>query len=371
MAETRAAGSSTHLVDVPSSQGLLDYRRSVRTTDPDAQDGPATARRSRGRRVLRSLAIITAICVALAIVAALGTDYWLRSRLGGQVEHVTGAMPRGERPARAPDEAMNILLMGSDRRADGSLAGQRSDTMMVINIPADRHAIGVVSIPRDSWVQVPGHGPAKINAAFAWGGPALAVQTVERLTDVRMDHVAVIDWEGFKRITDLLGGVQVTIPRTVTDPYRDRTWKAGTQRMDGETALAYVRQRAGLPRGDIDRIERQQAFLRSLAGTTLSRSTFTNPKRLYDVLDAVTANLAVEDGWTASDMRNLAWSLRSVRSRDIEFTVVPLKGLGTEGGQSVVYLDRPAGEDLWQAVREDRLAEWTRETGTGLGTEVD
>src|SRR5690606_23003800 len=111
----------------------------------------------------------------------------------------------------------------------------RSDTMMVIHVPADRKSIGLVSIPRDSWVQVPGHGPAKINAAFAWGGPALAVETVENLTDVRIDHVGVIDWEGFKRITDTLGGVTITIPETVTDPYRKRTWHAGTQKMDGET----------------------------------------------------------------------------------------------------------------------------------------
>ena len=345
------------------------------TVDPPAAS-PAPSpepepTRPRWRRVGRSLLIILAIVVTLSVVAALGTDYWLRSHLGGQVQHLPAAMPAGDRPASAPDEAMNILLMGSDKRADGSIAGQRSDTMMVVNIPADRHAIGVVSIPRDSWVQVPGHGPAKINAAFSWGGPALAVETIEQLTNVRMDHVAVIDWEGFKELTDLLGGVTVRLPRTVTDPYSDRTWEAGTQRMDGETALAYVRQRAGLPRGDIDRIARQQAFLRSLAGDTLSRSTFTSPKRLYEVLDAVTENLAVEEGWTAADMRNLGWSLRSVRSRDISFTTVPLKGLGMEGEQSVVYLDRPAGEDLWESVREDRLAEWIGDTGTGLGDEVD
>ncbi|MFS0884179.1 LCP family protein [Aeromicrobium sp. 179-A 4D2 NHS] len=340
-------------------------------TDDPPVERPGPQPRSRWRRVGRSLLIVLAIVVSVSVVAALGADYWLRSHLGGQVRELPSAMPVGERPQSAPADAMNILLMGSDKRVDGSIAGQRSDTMMVVNIPADRHSVGVVSIPRDSWVQVPGHGPAKINAAFSWGGPALAVETVEKLTGVRMDHVAVIDWEGFKELTDLLGGVRVNIPRTVTDPYSDRTWKAGTYRMDGETALAYVRQRAGLPRGDIDRIERQQAFLRSLAGQTLSRSTFTSPKRLYEVLDAVTANLAVEEGWSAADMRNLGWSLRSVRSDDIAFTVVPLKGLGMEGSQSVVYLDRPAGEDLWQAVREDRLAEWIDETGTGLGDVVD
>lgn len=314
---------------------------------------------------------ILGLTVASALVAAAGLGFWVQSQLGGQIDHLQNAMPVGNRPPPASADATTILLLGSDKRADGSVAGQRSDTMMVIHIPADHSEIGVVSIPRDSWVQVPGHGPAKINAAYSWGGPALAVETVERLTGVRMDHVAVIDWEGFKRITDLLGGVEVTIPNTVKDGYSGRTWQAGTQRMDGETALAYVRQRAGLPRGDFDRIERQQAFLRSLAGQTLSTSTFTNPTLLYDVLDAVTANLSVEEGWTTSQMRNLAWSLRSVRASDISFTVVPLDRLGTEQGQSVVYLDRPTGEELWQAVREDRLGEWIGDTGTGLGDEVD
>jgi len=321
--------------------------------------------------VLRSLLIVASIVVAVSVVAALGADYWLRSHLGGQVQHLPAAMPVGNRPPPAAQDSMNILLMGSDKRADGSVAGQRSDTIMVVHVPADRDEVGIVSIPRDSWVQVPGHGPAKVNAAYAWGGPALAVETVENLTGVRMDHVAVIDWEGFKRLTDLLGGVEVRIPNTVTDGYTGRTWEAGRQRMDGETALAYVRQRAGLPRGDLDRIERQQAFLRSLASDTLSTSTFTSPRLLYDVLDAVTANLSVDEGWSAAEMRNLAWSLRSVRAESIDFTVVPLTKLGTEQGQSVVYLDRPAGEELWQAVREDRLGEWIDETGTGLGAVVD
>lgn len=319
----------------------------------------------------RSLLIVTVIVVALAVVAALATDFWLRSQLGGQVEQMPSAMPQGDRPAEGPEDSLNILLMGSDKRADGSIAGQRSDSMMVINIPADRRSIGFVSIPRDSWVQVPGHGPAKINAAYSWGGPALAVETVEKLTQVRIDHVAVIDWEGFKQMIDFLGGVTIKIPFTVTDPYSNRTWEAGKYEMDGETALAYVRQRAGLPRGDIDRIARQQTVLRSLAGKTMTRSTFTNPKLLFEVLDSVTANLSVDEGWTAADMRNLGWSLRSVRQDDIAFTIVPLKSLGMEQGQSVVYLDRPEGEDLWQAVRDDRLAAWIEETDSGLDDVVE
>lgn len=309
--------------------------------------------------------------MALSVTAAIGVDFWFRGHLDSQIERIPSAMPSGDRPAATRSDAVNMLLMGSDKRTDGSIAGERSDTMMLVHIPADRESVGVVSLPRDAWVQVPGHGPAKINAAFAWGGPALAVQTVENLTGIRLDHVAVIDWEGFKALTDVLGGVKVKIPKTVTDAYRGRTWEAGKHRMDGATALEYVRQRAGLRNGDLDRVKRQQAFLRALAKETISTRTYANPRRFYDVLDAVSKHLAVDEGWSTSDMRDLAWSLRSVRAKDIAFTTVPVRGTGMEGAQSVVYLDRQAGEDLWQAVREEGVAEWVQETGSGLGAVVD
>ncbi|GAA3533697.1 transcriptional regulator [Aeromicrobium flavum] len=313
--------------------------------------------------------IVLVLAVGLALVAALLSGAWLQRQLGGQVERLPSAMPTGDRPE--PTEAMNILLMGSDKRKDGSVAGQRSDTLMVLNVAEDRKSVSVVGIPRDSWVQVPGLGPSKINAAFADGGPALAVETVEKLTNVRIDHVGVIDWEGFKALTDALGGVPITIPETVRDGSNGRTWEKGTQRMDGKTALAYVRQRYGLAGGDLDRIKRQQNFMRALMNQTLSRQTFTNPRRLYDVLDAVTDNLAVDEDLTTGDMRNLAWSLRSIRSSDVKFTTVPVKGTGMEGAQSVVYLDRPAGDELWQAVREDKAAEWIDATDSGLQEKVN
>ena len=337
----------------------------------DTEAPVAAAPKPRWRRVLRSLVIVTTIVVTVAVLAAVGTGVWVQSRLGGQVEHLPSAMPQGKRPAESAGDSMNILLMGSDKRVDGSVAGQRSDTMMVVHVPSDRSGLGVVGIPRDSWVQVPGRGPAKINAAFAWGGPALAVETVENLTDVRIDHVAVIDWEGFKALTDAMGGVEITVPATVTDGYSGRTWQAGTQRMDGATALDYVRQRAGLAGGDFDRIKRQQNFLRALMAQVLSTRTFANPFRMYDALDAVTANLTVDAGWSTGDLRDFGWSLRSVRSEDVAFTTVPVKGTGMEGDQSVVYLDRQAGEEMWQAVREDAVAEWIAETGTGLPADVN
>ena len=261
-------------------------------------------------------------------------------------------------------------MLGSDKRADGSVAGERSDTMMVARVAADRKSVSVISIPRDSWVEVPGHGDAKINAAFAFGGPALAVQTVENLSGVRIDHVAVIDWEGFKQLTDALGGVTVKIPKTVYDPYRKKTWEAGTHLLDGEDTLTYVRQRAGLPGGDLDRVKRQQNVIRELVSETLTRGTLANPVTVYQVLDSVTSNLEVDDGWSASDMRSLAYSLRSLRKDDIYFATIPVRGTGMVGSQSVVHLDPVEAQSMWKAFKKDDVAAWITAQKRGLDKTV-
>lgn len=312
------------------------------------------------------LAVLTAVLVG--VIAVL---FWAQQSLGGQIDRLPDALPSGsDRPAASASGATNILFLGSDKRADGSIAGQRSDTMMLVHIDADRQGATIVSIPRDSWVEIPGHGRGKINAAFAYGGTALAVETIEDLTGLRIDHVAAIDFEGFQALTDALGGVTITIPETVTDGYSGRVWEAGTHHMDGETALAYVRQRAGLPGGDLDRVKRQQNLMRTLFEDLLSRDTLSSPTTLYRSLDAITSNLAVDEDWSTAQMRNLALSMRSVRGDDIIFTTVPVKGTGMEGAQSVVYLDEAAAQELWTALAEDRGAQWVRDNDAALGDEV-
>jgi LCP family protein required for cell wall assembly len=320
---------------------------------------------------------VLVLVTALAVLAVLmtGTAIYAQHRLGGQVHRLTGVFSGlDERPSRASGEAgeaVNILLVGTDRRSDQQTTGtaaraaawvaglQRSDTMIVLHIDADRQGMTAVSVPRDSWVHVPGYGPAKVNAAFSYGGPSLAVQTVERLTGVRIDHLAVVDWGGFRDLTDALGGVTVTVPHTVHDSARGVTWTAGVHRLDGDEALTYVRQRYGLPAGDFDRIHRQQYFLRTLVGETLDEVSGADPRSIYRILDILTRNLTVDDEWSTGDMRDLAFSLRGLRTDDVDFVTVPLAGLGREGGQSVVYLDQEAGDALWRSVRADRVEQWT------------
>lgn len=317
------------------------------------------------------------VCVGLLAAGTVGGAVYLQHRLDSQIDRVpdvfAGLPDRPDRPdSPGAAGALNILLLSSDLRpydapgaassaaADWRPGQQRSDALMLLHVNGDRSGVSVVSIPRDAWVDVPGHGMNKINAAFSYGGPRLAVQTVEALTDVRIDHVAWIGWDGFRELTDDLGGVTVTVPETVHDPANDVVWTAGTHRLTGDDALTYVRQRYGLPRGDFDRIERQHEFLRSMLGQILDSVALSDPRGVYGLVDTVTRSLSVDEGFSFSEMRDLAWSLRSLGRDDVAFVTTPVRGLGREDAQSVVHLD-PDADGLWQALRHDTVPRWLAE----------
>jgi LCP family protein required for cell wall assembly len=217
-----------------------------------------------------------------------------------------------DRPARTTGRAENWLLVGSDRRAaQGSTGGdageplwrygaQRADTIMLVHLPADRGRVYLVSFPRDAWVPIQGYRNAKLNAAFSFGGPPLLIATIERLTGVRVDHFAILDFDGFRSMTDALGGVNVRVVRMVRDPARKVVWPAGIHRLDGARALDFVRQRRNLPGGDLGRIKRQQAFLKALAGQVVDRGTLVNPLKLNAFLEAATRAVNVDESLTIS-----------------------------------------------------------------------
>ncbi|MCL3817864.1 LCP family protein [Aeromicrobium wangtongii] len=331
-------------------------------------------RRSRRHRVLRRVLLGLAICIVGPVMVFLSFALYLQHQLSGQIHRIDGVFDGGhERPAKTAGraaDAVDILLLGTDSRSQQPTTGtdatsaawvpgaQRSDAMMILHIDADRRGASVISLPRDLWVTIPGHGRGKINAAFSYGGPSLAVRTVEALTGIRIDHLAVIDWNGFREFTDALGGVTIDVPETVHDGYRDITWTAGRHTMNGDEALDYVGQRAGLPGGDLGRIHRQQNFLRTLLDETLTQELVEEPRQAYRILDILTQNLSVDRDWSVGKMRSLVISLRHLRSAGIQYLTVPVAGTGMEGTQSVVHLDRVGSEDLWAAVRDDAVSVW-------------
>jgi LCP family protein required for cell wall assembly len=273
---------------------------------------------------------------------------------------------------------VNILMLGSDSRVSAgdpsqwAAGAQRTDAIMLLHLTADRKSAYVMSIPRDSWVNVPGHGTNKVNSAFSLGGPTLMVQTIEQLTNVRIDHVTIVDFEGFKQITDALGGVTITVPKTVTSD-KQGTIKAGTYTMDGETALTYVRQRYNLPGGDFDRVKRQQNWIRAVMLKLMSQGTLTNPFKLNSAMNALTKSLSIDDAFTSDEMRDLALSARGLRAGDVTFLTVPVAGTGwsPDHEQSIVNLDKEAGAGLFEAIRKDEVGTWMASNTTNtLGDTV-
>ncbi len=345
--------------------------------------------------IRRHLALTSLLVILLLVVGTAGGFVWYLNHELGNIQHFgqSGITPRTyPNGSVIPDDGhpLNILVLGSDDGnnvqtvsqdlADGTWTrgAHRSDTIILLHIPANRQSAQIVSIPRDSWVKVPTYpgdigGYAKINAAFSWGGPALAVRTVQGFTGLHIDHVAMIDWNGFKGLTDAVGGVRVYIPQTFTDDSQHVTWTKGWHTLDGETALQYVRTRHGLVNGDFGRIERQQNFLRTITNSLLSSSTFTNPIKLARIVGTISSFVQVDDTWSTGEIRGLALALRNLHSSNVQFTTAPFGSYDYVAGQSIVRLDPAKSQTLFRDFNKGSLTPYLRNNpGSALpsGTSV-
>lgn len=333
------------------------------------------------RRHRRLVVSLLAVFVVLPIVGTASYAYLLNAKLNS-IEKVAITPKEENRPDPDEGKALNILLVGSDKgqKIEGQPVGTtiaqdarstqwpagkyRSDTLMVVHITSNREYAFLMSIPRDTLVtlhdqQGEPREQGKINAAFSEYGPAGAVATVEQLTDLRMEHVAIIDWEGFKDLSTAVGGVPVKIPNSFYDPKQKIQWEAGPQVLEGKKALAYVRTRYGLLNGDFDRIARQQNFLRSLMKKIIDAGSLTSPTKLFSTITALTENLTVDEAWTTGDMRGLALSLRGVETDDVIFLTAPVAGTETVPVYgSIVRLDEVKAQELFTAFRTDNLREY-------------
>ncbi|MEU6132310.1 LCP family protein [Saccharopolyspora sp. NPDC047091] len=273
-------------------------------------------------------------------------------------------------------EAVDVLLVGLDGRTDaqgnplppevlqelrtGDSGSSLTDTVMLLHVPADRSRAIAYSLPRDSFVAVPGQGEHKINAAYGMGkaqerrrlaadgvadqaelerrssaaGRDLLVRTVQQLTGVDVDHVAEVNLLGFYELTSAIGGVEVCLNEAVDDPYSGAVFAAGRQEVEGGDALAFVRQRHGLLRGDLDRVQRQQAFLAGFARRVLSAGTMANPAKLQRLLDAVERSVVLDGDW---NLLSFAAEMSGLAGGDIEFGTIPIVDpeYDTPDGQAV------------------------------------
>jgi polyisoprenyl-teichoic acid--peptidoglycan teichoic acid transferase len=312
---------------------------------------PGAARRPhRLRRVLISLVAVVLVLVVGGAAAYLA---FLNHTVTSNVRHEALLPSAGEDP-QAPTKdpragaAENILLIGSDSRA--GVSGGRSDVIVLMHVNKEHTKVHLVHFPRDLYVPVPGHGKDKINAAYAYGGAPLLVRTIQGLVDVPIDHVGLIGFEGFKAMTDAVGGVRVYAEEPSTGITK------GWNDLNGTQALAFVRERHQLSEGDISRGRRQQAFIKALMLKGLSKETLTNPVTLAGFIDAGTKNLTLDKDFSVADLRSQAFGMRGIRGKDIVFITAPFSGFGTSPvGGSIDIVDQPRMQDLSVALRSDDM----------------
>lgn len=294
---------------------------------------------------------------------------------GGSTGSQPGAGTAAGTQNAGTDGMLNILVMGSDSRGatteealSGGNSNQRADTLMLVHIPSDRSKVFTVSLMRDLWIDIPGHGQAKINAALAYGGVPLMVQTVESLFNQRIDHVAMIDFEGFVGMTDALGGVEVNVTQSFVSPHSNKKYAKGPTLLNGMGALDFVRERYAYADGDYQRVRNQQAFLRALLTKNLSRDTLLNPVKVHNVISAMAPFVSADSGLNAVTLARLGLELRDVRADDMEMFTLPTLGTGTSAdGQSLVIPDRRAIAGLSRALADDSLDKFVASRGLGGG----
>ena len=251
----------------------------------------------------------------------------------------------------------NILLLGSDTRSGSEAAqvsGSRADSIMLMHIPADGKGVYLVSIMRDTWVNIPGYGAAKINAALNYGGISLQVATVESLVGIKIDHVAEIEFEGFKALVNSVGGVDVQVPFD----FDINAWsfKQGVQHMDGGAALAFVRARYQFADGYYQRVRNQRAFLRGLYNTMKVKGALSSVGTFQSSVESISGYMRVDSGLNAAQIAQIAAPVLTSGDTTMRMTTLPNAGPGwSYDGQSIILVNQAANAHLASALRNDTM----------------
>src|SRR3954447_11754675 len=346
-------------------------------------------------RLVRAVAVIAALLVVVGTGVAWGK---IRSFESG-INHISAESLGGG----GEDGAIDILLVGMDSRTDahgnplsqeelatlraGDDEATNTDTIILVRIPNNGKSATAISIPRDSYVDAPGIGRMKINGVYGSGhleklkklvedqgvDPSVAepeateagrealIKTVANLTGVTVDHYAEIGLLGFALITDALGGVNVCLKDAVYEPLSGADFPAGWQKLDGPQALSFVRQRHDLPRGDLDRVVRQQVVMASLAHQVISGKTLSSPATLNRLQEAVQRSVVISDGW---DIMDFVTQMQKLAGGNVAFATIPVlqeDGWSDDGMQSVVRVDASHVQEWVEGLLHDQDAGKTEE----------
>lgn len=282
---------------------------------------------------------------------------WANGRID-RIEALSGA---------ADTPGTTYLIVGSDSRdgwADDGTEGARTDTIILIHEP-DSGPTAMISIPRDSYVAIPGYNDNKINASFAFGGPPLLVQTVEGVTGLTVDHYLEIGFDGVAGIVDALGGVELCYDYDVDDRLSRMQWEAGCHVTGGDDALAFARMRYSDPLGDIGRTQRQQQLVSAVADAALSTETLLNPFAVARLVNAGLEAVVVDEEMGILDLARAALVFNTAQGDEAVTGTPPLTSINysVSGVGSTVLLDAEASGEFWTAVRDGTFAPGTEVGG--------
>ncbi|MGW4010538.1 LCP family protein [Streptomyces sp. NPDC004763] len=328
-------------------------------------------RRKRPRWAMRA---VTALSVV--VLGSAGIGHAVLSNLDSDISRVDAFKDMKNRP-RAGD-GMNVLMVGTDGRDRITKEERRkyrlggapchcTDTIMIVHISEDRERASVVSLPRDSYAETPGHTdrttgehhkghPLKLNAAYAEGGPQLTIRTVENMTRVKIDHYLEVDFTSFMKTVDVLGGVKICTVQPLKDSYTGLDLAPGTHTLMGGQALQYVRSRHLDGASDLSRMKRQQRFLAALIDRATSSGILLNPLKFRDVTRAVLGSVRADEGFGTDELLTLGRAMRDFSPSSSEFTTVPIGQMGykVEGVGSTLKWDPVKSKRLFDALREDK-----------------
>jgi LCP family protein required for cell wall assembly len=313
----------------------------------------------RGRRI----ALIAGIVVLIVIVVAVSSYFWADGKLNKSV-----ALPA----TTATSAGTNWLIVGSDSRQGlsrtqrdalhvGSSGSSDSDSLMLLHMGGPKPVL--ISIPRDSYVPIPGHGDNKINAALAYGGPTLLVQTVESVTGLRIDHYMGIGFDGLVSVVNTVGGVRICLPQAIQDSYSGVNLSKGCHNLNGTQALAFVRDRHSFATSDLQRIQDQRAFLKALLSKATSPGVYLNPFTAYPFASTAAGSIAVDKGTSLYDLIQAGLALRGAQTGTVP---IANAALPTNAGEAVEW-NRTEALQLFGALQQNKAVPAGLLSGTTVG----